>query len=95
VAFLIDGRDGRVQASQGEQRSIALSLRLAAYAVLEEFHDEAPLLLLDDVFSELDARRSAGVMELLPRGQVLVTTAREDEVPVRGRMWRAADGALE
>lgn len=95
VTFLIDGRDVRVRASQGEQRSIALSLRLAAYSMLHEFHDEAPLLLLDDVFSELDSRRSDGVMELLPGGQVLVTTAREDEVPVSGRVWRVADGRLE
>jgi len=94
VAFLIEGRDVRVQASQGEQRSTALSLRLAAYAVLERFHDEAPILLLDDVFSELDPQRSAGVMDLLPRGQVFVTSAREDEVPAAGRRWQVADGRL-
>jgi len=95
VVFLIDGRDSRIQASQGEQRSIALSLRLASYSALESFHGEAPMLLLDDVFSELDARRSAGVMELLPRGQVFVTTAREDEVPVSGRTWRVAEGGIK
>jgi DNA replication and repair protein RecF len=94
VTFLIDGRDVRVQASQGEQRSIALSLRLAAYTTLERFHDEAPILLLDDVFSELDLQRAAGVIDLLPKGQVFVTTAREDEVPIAGRVWRVADGGL-
>jgi DNA replication and repair protein RecF len=67
---------------------------LAAYAVLERFHDEAPILLLDDVFSELDPQRSAGVMDLLPRGQVFVTSAREDEVPAAGRRWQVADGRL-
>lgn len=86
-ALVIDGRSVRTQASQGEQRSVALGLRIAAYHVLEERHQAPPVLLLDDVFSELDPRRAAGVLELLPRGQVFVTTAREDEVPVEGKRW--------
>jgi DNA replication and repair protein RecF len=90
----LDGRDVRVQASQGEQRSAALSMRLASYATLEQRHDRAPLLLLDDVLSELDGGRGEAVMELLPRGQVFVTSAREDEVPLAGRRWQVDRGAL-
>jgi DNA replication and repair protein RecF len=90
----LDGRDLRTQASQGEQRSAALSLRLAAYRLLEARHDRPPILVLDDVFSELDEFRVAGVLELLPRGQVFVTTARDDEVPVEGKRWSVVEGSV-
>jgi DNA replication and repair protein RecF len=90
----IDARDARTQASQGEQRSAALGLRIAAYRALESRHDRPPVLLLDDVFSELDPQRAGGVLELLPEGQVFVTTARDDEVPVAGRRWSVHDGTV-
>jgi DNA replication and repair protein RecF len=93
-SFTLDGRDVRVQASQGEQRSVALSLRVVSYQLLKERHGRPPLLLLDDVFSELDQGRSDGVTELLPGGQVFVTSARDDEVPDMGRRWRVREGAI-
>jgi DNA replication and repair protein RecF len=92
--FGLDGRDVRVQASQGEQRSVALSLRIAAYQLLDQRHGRPPILLLDDVFSELDPGRADGVTELLPLGQVFVTSARDDEVPEMGKRWRVAEGVL-
>jgi len=92
--FRLDGRDVRVQASQGEQRSVALSLRIAAYQLLDERHGRPPILLLDDVFSELDEGRADGVTELLPRGQVFVTSARDDEVPQMGKRWRVEEGVI-
>lgn len=93
-SFTLDGRDVRVQASQGEQRSVALSLRVVAYQLLKQRHGRPPILLLDDVFSELDPGRAGGVTELLPGGQVFVTSARDDEVPQMGRRWRVEEGAL-
>ncbi len=93
--FSLNGRDVRVQASQGEQRSVALSLRIGAYQLLEERHGRPPMLLLDDVFSELDPSRADGVTALLPRGQVFVTSARDDEVPKMGRRWRVVGGVIE
>jgi DNA replication and repair protein RecF len=93
-SFSLDGRDVRVQASQGEQRSVALSLRVVAYELLKQRHGRPPILLLDDVFSELDAGRAEGVTELLPGGQVFVTSARDDEVPQMGRRWQVGEGAL-
>lgn len=92
--FVLDDRDVRVQASQGEQRSVALSLRVAAYELLEDRHGRPPILLLDDVFSELDPGRAEGVTLLLPRGQVFVTSARDDEVPTIGKRWRVAEGVV-
>ncbi len=71
----IDALDARTQASQGEQRSLALALRLAGRGVVHELTGTPPVLLLDDVFSELDARRSSALIRNLPAGQTLLTTA--------------------
>ena len=75
VALTFDGRDTRRQASQGEQRSLALAIRLAGHELVQHRRGVDPLLLLDDVFSELDPHRSDRLLNLLPTGQTLVTTA--------------------
>ena len=75
IALTLDGRDTRRQASQGEQRSLALALRLAGHELVQNRRGVDPLLLLDDVFSELDPHRSDRLLNLLPTGQTLVTTA--------------------
>ena len=71
----IGGLDSRTHASQGEQRTLALALRLAGHRVCAEIVGSAPVLLLDDVFSELDEQRAASLVKHLPVGQTLVTTA--------------------
>lgn len=65
----------RTHASQGEQRSLALALRLAGHSVVTGRLETAPVLLLDDVFSELDPERSAALLAALPAGQAILTTA--------------------
>jgi len=75
IRVTLDGRDTRRQASQGEQRSLALALRLAGHELVRRQRGVEPLLLLDDVFSELDPLRSDRLLNLLPSGQTLVTTA--------------------
>jgi DNA replication and repair protein RecF len=71
----LDDMPARTHASQGEQRCLALALRLAAHELATTKFGEAPILLLDDVFSELDDKRAALLAELLPPGQVLLATA--------------------
>jgi DNA replication and repair protein RecF len=71
----LDGLSARSHASQGEQRSLALSLQLAAHQLATERLGSPPILLLDDVFSELDPRRSEALLAGLPPGQTLLTTA--------------------
>jgi len=71
----INGLTARTQASQGEQRSLALSLRLAGHSVVSDRQGSSPVLLLDDVFSELDPDRSAALASCLPAAQVLLTAA--------------------
>ena len=75
LVMFINGLAARTQASQGEQRSVALSLRLAGHAVVSDRQGSSPVLLLDDVFSELDPDRSAALASCLPEGQVLLTAA--------------------
>ena len=74
-ALSIDGRVARTHASQGEQRSLALAMRLAGHDVVASEIGASPVLLLDDVFSELDPTRSAALLAHVPPGQVLLTTA--------------------
>ena len=71
----VQGLPGRTHASQGEQRSLALALQLAAHQLATERLGSPPVLLLDDVFSELDPFRSRALLAGLPAGQTLLTTA--------------------
>jgi len=75
LALTIGGLPARTHASQGEQRSLALALRLAVHRAVAEVVGTPPVLLLDDVFSELDPDRSAALLAALPPGQALLTTA--------------------
>jgi DNA replication and repair protein RecF len=75
VLVELDGLPARLHASQGEQRSLALALRLAGHELVAAAVGSPPLLLLDDVFSELDPFRSAALVEHLPAAQTLLTSA--------------------
>jgi DNA replication and repair protein RecF len=75
VEFLINGMPARTHASQGEQRTLALALRLASHRLVADRTGSAPVLVLDDVLSELDTGRSTALLDHLPAGQVVLTTA--------------------
>jgi DNA replication and repair protein RecF len=75
VALCIGELPSRTHASQGEQRSLALALRLAGHDAVSDVLQSPPVLLLDDVFSELDPDRSEALLACLPAGQALLTTA--------------------
>lgn len=94
VSLFLEGRDLRTRASQGEQRTAALALRVAAFDLLAERRRSAPVLVLDDVFSELDASRRARLVERLPRGQVFISSTHREDVPVAGMSWEVAPGRI-
>ena len=71
----IGGLPARTHASQGEQRTLALALRLAAHRLVAEHVGSVPILVLDDVLSELDDARASALLAGLPPGQVVITTA--------------------
>ena len=75
VVFLIEGRDARAYGSQGQQRSVVLALKMAEVLLSAEVVGNQPLLLLDDVMSELDERRRETVTRFAQRGvQTVITT---------------------
>lgn len=75
LTLRINAMPARTHASQGEQRSMALALRLAAHRLVADALDDVPVLLLDDVFSELDPGRTEALLHHLPAGQAVLTTA--------------------
>ena len=82
LALLREGRDLRIYGSQGEQRLGLLSLLLAERGVLEAERGAPPLMLLDDVMSELDADRRGRLVERLRAGgQAVITTTDLAHVP--------------
>ncbi len=86
-AFFINDRPIDI-ASQGQQKTFVLALKMAEWEVLEQVHATSPLLLLDDVFDKLDARRSRRLLQLLGRHgrtQVWITdTAADRARPIVG-----------
>ena len=80
ILLLINNFPARTHASQGEQRTLALALRIAGHELLTQVTGAPPLLLLDDVFSELDPQRSLLLTQELPMGQVFLATA--NHIPV-------------
>ena len=95
----LSGLDASSFASRGEARTIALALRLAEAEYLAEVRGDDPIILLDDVFSEMDARRRDRVLQKVARyRQTLITTT--DVGPVRAALgdsaayFRVADGAV-
>ena len=94
----LGGREVATHASRGQQRTIILAMKLAETDLLAAGDAPAPIVLLDDVFSELDADRSERTLALLlERGQVLVTTADLSAIPAARRsvtVWQVGEGRL-
>jgi DNA replication and repair protein RecF len=100
LAILLNGKPARAYSSEGEARSLALALRLAEYQILALDTGEAPLLLLDDAFSELDEKRREALFAILaPLPQVFLTTALPSGLPhwpgARVSEFRIRAGAIE
>ena len=97
LVLSIGGLPARGYASHGESWSLALALRLAAYDLLRSDGGE-PVLILDDVFAELDATRRVSLAELVaPAEQVLITAAVAGDVPeqLTGARYDVASGQVE
>ena len=80
VALLIDGHEARLYGSQGQQRTAALSLRLSELTVMRDEAGEWPVLMLDDVMSELDPARRRQLVKYLGGVQVLITCTDPDDL---------------
>lgn len=93
--FSIDGHEARIHGSQGEQRTMALAVKLAAHRAVAGTIGEPPVLLLDDVFSELDPNRASALAGALPGDtQTVITSARPEDVPIAGSTWTVGEGVV-
>jgi len=75
LEITLEGEEARLFASQGEQRTLALAFRLAEREMVANSRGEEPILLLDDVFSELDESRRERVAEIVQEGSQAIITA--------------------
>jgi DNA replication and repair protein RecF len=84
LSLALDGKDLRVFGSAGQQRTAAIALRMLEATTLREAGGAAPVMLLDDPFAELDARRSARILALLSDaglGQTILAVPRAGDIP--------------
>ncbi len=95
MSFLIDGNDAKEFGSQGQQRSIALVLKLAEAEIIR-LKEETPIMILDDVLSELDGLRQAFVLNNIVKSQVFITCCNIDDVKnlTSGKIWRVENGCF-
>jgi DNA replication and repair protein RecF len=103
VQLLLNDRSAAQFGSEGQKRSLAIALKMAQAEYLTGVHGSAPILLIDDVMGELDAKRRAGFLPLLDRsqqtrGQVFMTCTEETWPRELGRdlqRWQVQAGRLE
>jgi DNA replication and repair protein RecF len=94
LLFLIDGKELKLYGSQGQQRTAALALHLAALAHLEEQMGERPLLLLDDVLSELDRGRRERLFDLIDSGTQTILTTTAADLWEQRNCWQIVAGTI-
>jgi DNA replication and repair protein RecF len=99
LALSLGSHPARQVASQGQHRALVLALKGAELETIRAAREAEPILLLDDVSSELDARRNAALFALLHErvGQVVITTTRPEliEIAVERRDFRVVSGTVE
>lgn len=96
IAADIGGRNARQFSSQGQTRTAALALKLAERDIYQEITSQTPVLLLDDVLSELDPKRQEFVLNRISGGQVFISCCEEDrlEALLGGRVLRVENGTV-
>ncbi len=100
LVVLLDGREARSYGSQGQQRTAVVSLKLAEAGLIHARTGERPVLLLDDVLSELDGERRAALLgEVAAGGQVIMTSVEAGPFPpdliARAMVWTVAEGRIQ
>ncbi|MBP5303489.1 MAG: DNA replication/repair protein RecF [Clostridia bacterium] len=96
LSILLDGKSARHYGSQGQQRSVVLALKLAEAEILKEKTGECPLVLLDDVMSELDASRQEYMVNQLDGWQVFISCCEPEAVlpKVNGKRFEVKSGTV-
>jgi DNA replication and repair protein RecF len=99
LRILLDGQDARAYGSQGQQRTAVVSLKLAEAALVARRTGERPVLLLDDVLSELDGERRAALLRQVGAdGQVIITSVEAGPFPPElisnAMVWSVLEGKI-
>ena len=94
IEISINGKDSRKFASQGQQRTIALAMKLAEVEIYKRETGETPVLLLDDVLSELDATRQRILLEKTSGIQTILTCT-EYKIDVSAKKFEVNDGEIK
>ena len=97
IEHLTDGKPARTFASQGQTRTAALAMKLAEREIYKNATGEYPILLLDDVLSELDPKRQEFVLNRIAGGQVFITCCEDDRLPemLGGKVLHVKNGAVQ
>ncbi len=99
ILFFINGKEIKKYSSQGQQRTALLSLKISELKYIEEETGESPVLLLDDVFSELDIERQKYLVEFIRRIQTIITCTNIEHIEKfkldGSTIYRVAEGAVE
>jgi DNA replication and repair protein RecF len=103
LEFQLNDRSAALFGSEGQKRTLAIALKMAQAEYLTGLHGAPPILLIDDIMGELDARRRGGLLPLLERahqsrGQVFMTATGENwprELGRRLQRWEINQGALQ
>ena len=94
LLIYVNGTEAKAFASQGQTRTAALSLKLAEREIFFRDTGEYPVLLLDDVLSELDPERQSGVLNRIKGGQVIITCCSSEAEPIKGRRFTVSEGKI-
>ncbi|MCQ2567479.1 MAG: DNA replication/repair protein RecF [Mogibacterium sp.] len=98
IEFFINGKEAKKFGSQGQQRTIALSLKLSEIRIARQVLDEPPVLLLDDVLSELDLDRQRFLVNEIDDVQLFITSAELNDEVIKdlrgGTLFRIEDGTV-
>ena len=98
LKFLLNGKDMTEFASRGEWRSLVLALKFAEIDLIKVRTGDDPVLLLDDVFSELDADRQKYLFDATGKAQTFITTTHKefiDGLPKNTQIYKISEGAIQ
>ena len=94
VDIFINGLPAKAFGSQGQQRSCVMAMKLAEAQILKDAWDEYPVLLFDDVFSELDRNRKSYIIEKIKNKQVIITAGEKIEEFGNAKMFEISEGRI-
>ncbi len=97
IGYFVNGQDAKLYASQGQQKTIVLCQKLAEVALISEETGDLPVLLLDDIMSELDKKRQHFILNHIRDMQILITCTDVDGFQMEGdvNLFRVEEGRVE